>query len=202
MLKLQLLLFLSGTFLVFFYILQDSVDCRPVFFQGYHKKQQKIRENRLKKSAAEVRFEDLTKKYRRRNRSEWNANRNDVGLYHPNRSKWIKKDMLHTKVKGNLTRHRLAGKYLGKETPEMRDIFDRQADLLQNHSDDLHLQKHMLKGQGQNDYTNDDLRDNNFDKDQKVYDKYVKKATKCVKAKNEYDRRISEAQNQNRCSIL
>lgn len=195
MLKLQVSLFLSGMIPVLFSILQDLADCR-------HKKQQKIREKRLKQSAAEVRLEDLNKKYSRQSRSQWNADKNDVSLYHPNRSKWIKKDILHTKVKGNLMRHRLAGNILGKGMPEMRDIFDNQANILQNHSNDLQLQKLNLKLQSHNDYTNDELFHKNFDKDQDIYEKYMKKATKCITAKNKYDKQISDIQDQNRCSIL
>lgn len=46
---------------------------KPALFEGYRKKQQKIREARLKKSIAETRLNDLSDKHHRRLKSKKNS---------------------------------------------------------------------------------------------------------------------------------
>ncbi|PWN35359.1 uncharacterized protein FA14DRAFT_178729 [Meira miltonrushii] len=153
------------------------VECRPGYFQEYRKKQQKIRAARLKKSAAEIRLEDLRNRYHERSSSQRKADENDVSLYHSNRSKWIEKDMLQNKVEGNIRRHRLASMILDKKKPELRDVLRHRANELQKESEKLQKKKDKIKRKGFTDFARDDVRQNNFQEDNAVYDKFADKAT-------------------------
>lgn len=201
MLKTKFTTFLPSIITILYYALQ-LCDTSPTFFQEYRKKQQKIRSVRLKKSAAEARLYDLRKHYSRREISERHAHENKLGLYHPNYPKWVKKDMLHNKVKGNIKRHNLAAKILQKDYPEMRDIFHHQTEPFHKESERIQEQKDTLKRTGHEDFTRSDIRDANMDLDQQKYDKFIKKARKCRDTIWKYNQYISTHQDQNRCSIL
>lgn len=203
MLAIQVFLLSLHIIPVLLSVITPSVECKPMFFQGYHKKQQKLREARLKKSAAEVRLEELNKKYNRRIKSQMNALESNVNLFHTSRSDWIKKDMWHNKINGTMRRQRLSAKLLQKENPELSNIFDHQADYLQEQSKNLHVKKDEINKNGFTDYTHEKTRDFNFNEDQKVYDKYMKKATKCIDVIQKHKKFIdTETQNQNNCSIM
>lgn len=163
MLKLQVLYYFLGFLSIIIYTLQPC-ECIPTFFQEYRKKRQKIREKRLKLSAAEIRLKDLNEKYHRRDRSEQFAEDIGVEYTHSNRSKWIKNDIKHVELNANVNRHLLAAKHVG--VPEIRHALVHRAKGLQKKSFKLFKKKNELRRTG---FNSDEMFDRNLEEDNRKY---------------------------------
>lgn len=191
--KIQLFLFLISSF----YVIQLCTS-KPALFEGYRKKQQKIRETRLKKSIAETRLIDLSNKHHRRIEAKKNAINHLITTFHTTRSEWIKKDMQYTEIEENMRRHKLIAKIL-KYNPEINDIFHSQANNLKKQSKEIRKQRDEIKGKGQNNYSNFKAYRKNHKEDEKAYQTYERKSEKCIEKISKYNKIIHR---NNRCNIL
>jgi signal transduction histidine kinase len=199
--KIQVLVCLVSITSIILFILQDSVGCSPMYFRAYREKQQKLREKRLKKSAAEKRLKELEDRYRLRIQSRRNADDNRMTPFHTTRTKWIKTDMLHTRVEANMRRHRLASNLLSKEVPEIGDVLNHRANQLQAKSKEINEQKNEVKSQGFNNFDDNKIFFKSFDKEMKVHDKFYKKTEKCRRIIDKNEKYI-DTHSQNSCSIM
>lgn len=172
-----------------------------MYFRAYREKQQKLREKRLKKSAAEKRSKELEDRYRLRIQSKRNADDNRMTPFHTTRTKWIKTDMLQTRVEANTRRHRLASNLLSKEVPELGDILDHRANQLQAKSKEINEQKKEVKRQGFNNFDDYKVFYKNLHKEIKVRDKLNEKTEKCRRIIDKNEKYI-DTHSQNSCSIM